>query len=400
MQLAINGGEKTVTRSFPWPIYDNTEVEAVANVVRDGKWGNPNCGDIVAKVEQEFAAYCGTKYAISCVNGSISIKLALIAFGIRPGDEVIVPPYTFITTASSVIECNGVPVFVDISPETYNLDPAAIEKAITPRTKAIIPVHFGGQSCDMEAIMDIAKRHNLRVLEDAAHAHGSEYKGKRLGSIADAGSFSFQSSKNLTSGEGGMIVTNDESLYKMISSLRNVGRVEGGQWYDHFNPGLNYRITQMQAALLSSQLQRLEQQTIDRNENGLYLNELLSTIEGVSPLTRGHGETRHCQHLYIFKYNKEKFNNLSKKDFVDRLMAEGVPSLTGYPHPLYRQPLFQNSNFMSYAIPDSVNYREANCPVAEAACEEAVWILQHAMLGTKADMESFAEAIRKIQRLS
>jgi dTDP-4-amino-4,6-dideoxygalactose transaminase len=400
MQLAINGGEKTVNKSFVWPIFDESEVEAVADIVRSGKWGNPNCGEEVARFEKEFAEYCGAKYAITCVNGSISLRLSLMAFGLQPGDEVIVPPYTFISTASAVIECNAVPVFVDVSPDTYNLDPVAVEKAVTPRTKAIIPVHFGGQSCDMDAIMDIAKRHNLRVLEDAAHAHGAEYKGRRLGSIGDVGSFSFQSSKNLTSGEGGIVITSDEELYKMISSLRNVGRVAGGQWYDHFNPGLNYRITQMQAALLLKQLARLDEQTETRDENGQYLNQLLSGIEGVSPLTRGHGETRHCYHVYIFKYDKSKFNGLSKNDFVSRLMAEGVPSLGGYPHPLYKQPLFQNANFMNYAIPASVDYTQVSCPVAEAACDEAVWILQHAMLGTKEDMESFAEAIRKIQRLA
>lgn len=398
--LAIDGGEKTVHSTFPWPIYDESEVQAVAEVIRSGRWGNPDCGDAVAAFEQEFAAYCGTKYAVSCVNGSVSLRLALISCGVRPGDEVIVPPYTFIATASTVLEVNCVPVFVDIDPDTYNLDPKAIEAAITERTKVIIPVHFAGLACDMDAILDIAKRHNLRVIEDAAHAHGAEYKGRKLGSIGDVGSFSFQSSKNLTSGEGGIVVTNDDELYRMMASLRNVGRMEGHQWYDHFNPGCNYRITQMQAVLLSQQLKRLEAQTVLRNDNGLYLNELLADIDGITPLSRGEAEIRHCYHLYIFKYDPSAFGELSRKDFVAQLAAEGVPCSMGYPHPLYKQPVFQNKNFMCYAIPESVDYSSVICPAAERACSnEAVWIFQHAMLGSREDMRSFAEAIRKIQRV-
>ncbi len=399
-QLALHGGPKTVHTTFPWPIFNEGEVEAVAQVIRSGQWGNPDCTGLVEAFEREFADYCGAKYAVSCVNGSVSLRLALIACGLKPGDEVIVPPYTFIATVSTMVEANGVPVFVDIDPETYNLDPAKIEAAITPRTKAIIPVHFAGQACDMDAILDIARRHNLRVIEDAAHAHGAEYKGRKLGTIGDAGSFSFQSSKNLTSGEGGMAITNDPELYRTMASLRNVGRLPEGQWYDHFLPGCNYRLTPMQAVLLSSQLKRLDEQTHRRDNNGLLLNELLSEIDGITPLSRGHGETVHCHHLYIFKYEAAHFSGLSKYEFVELLAAEGVPCFRGYPHPLYKQPLFQEKNFMCYALPDSVSYADVECPVAERACgEEAVWILQHAMLGTAEDMAAFAEAIRKIQEV-
>lgn len=397
-QLAINGGPATIEKSFAWPIYDETEVEAVAAIVRSGKWGNPDCGDQVERFEKEFAAYCGSKYAITCVNGSVSLRIALMACGVKPGDEVIVPPYTFITTASSVIECNCVPVFVDIDPDTYNISPAAIEAAITPRTKAIVPVHFGGQACDMDAILDIARRHNLKVIEDAAHGHGAEYKGKKLGSIGHIGSFSFQSSKNLTSGEGGIVITDDDELYATMHSLRNVGRIEGGQWYEHYNPGCNYRITQMQAVLLSEQLKRLEAQTRRRNANGLYLNGLLEKIDGIQPLIRSEAITLHGYHIYIFKYDASKFGGLPKSEFAAMLAAEGVPSFKGYPHPLYKQPLFQNKNFMCYAIPETADYTTVHCPVAEQACNtDAVWILQHAMLGEKEDMEAFAGAILKIQ---
>ena len=398
-ELAINGGPKTVEKDFAWPLYDETDVSCVAEIVRSGKWGNPDCGGEVAQFEKEFADFCGTKYALSCVNGSVALRLALIACGVKPGDEVIVPPYTFIATASIVIEANCVPVFVDIDPRTYNLDASKIEAAITSRTKAIIPVHFAGQACEMDEILVVAKKHRLRVIEDACHGHGAAYKGKKLGSIGDAGCFSFQSSKNLTSGEGGMVVTNDDALYQMMNSLRNVGRVEGGAWYEHHFAGCNYRITQLQAVLLSSQLKRLEEQTLKRHENGTYLNELLGAIDGITPLSRGLGETIHSYHIYIFKYDKSKFNGVSKVEFSKMLAAEGVPCFMGYPQPLYKQPLFQKKNFMCYAIPESVDYSNVCCPVTEKACyEEAVWIFQNTMLGTKNDMELFASAIIKIQK--
>ena len=397
--LAINGGPKTIDKNFSWPVFDETDISAVDKVVGSGNWGNPDCGGLVKELEDEFAAFCGTKYALTCVNGSVALRLALIAIGVRPGDEVIIPPYTFIATSSIVLETNCVPVFVDIDPDTYNLDPANIEAAITKRTKAIIPVHFAGQACDMDKIMAIANKHNIRVIEDACHGHGAEYKGKKLGSIGDAGCFSFQSSKNLTSGEGGMVVTNDEKLYDMMNSLRNVGRVKDGQWYEHHNLGCNYRITQLQVALLANQLKRLDKQTRQRHENGTYLNSLLEKIEGIKPLARSKGETLHSYHIYIFKYDKSKFNDLPKVQFAQMLAAEGVPCFIGYPQPLYKQPLFQEKNFMCYAIPEEVDYTEVSCPVTEKAChEEAVWIMQNAMLGSKEDMDKFAQAISKIQK--
>jgi dTDP-4-amino-4,6-dideoxygalactose transaminase len=398
-RLAAEGGNKTIQKSFRWPIFDDSDVEAVAAIARSGEWGNPDCKGYVETIEREFAAYCGSKYAISCVNGSVALRLALIASGVKPGDEVIVPPYTFIATASTVVEANCVPVFVDIDPDTYNLDPTKIEAAITPKTKSIIPVHFAGLPCDMDKIMDIARRHNLFVLEDAAHGHGGEYKGKKLGSIGHAGSFSFQSSKNLTSGEGGMVVTDDESLYDQINSLRNVGRVKGGQWYEHHYLGCNYRITQFQAVLLSTQLRRLEDQVRKRDENGRYLSELLSDIPGISPLSRPQDATLHPYHLFIFRYDKAAFGNLPKAEFARLLAAEGVPAFMGYPEPLYKQPVFQRKNFLCYAIPESVDYTKVSCPVAEHACyEEGVWVLQHAMLGEREDMDQIAKAIRKIAK--
>jgi dTDP-4-amino-4,6-dideoxygalactose transaminase len=398
-RLAIDGGEKTVNKTFPWPVFDESDVKTVADVLRSGQWGDPDVSGLVSRFEREFASYCGAQYAAASVNGSVAIRLGLIAAGVQPGDEVIIPPYTFIATASVVLEANCVPVFVDIEPDTYNIDPAEIEKAVGPRTKAVIPVHFGGLACDMDRIMAIARGRGLTVIEDACHGHGAEYRGRKLGTIGDAGCFSFQSSKNLTSGEGGITITDNEALFEKIASLRNCGRLKGRQWYEHFNLGCNYRMTTLQAALLLSQLGRLEDQTRRRDENGRYLAGLLSGIDGISPLARGRGETRHSYHLFIFRYDAAKFNNLPKPEFAKWLAAEGVPAFMGYPRPLYKQPLFQEKKFFSAAIPPEVDYTGVRCPVTEKACaDEAVWISQQALLGDRSDMESFAEAVRKVQR--
>jgi dTDP-4-amino-4,6-dideoxygalactose transaminase len=398
-KLAYYGGEKTIKKQFPWPLFSDKEKRSLITVIESGHWGkSPDQGNYVAQFEKAFAGYIGVKHAIAMVNGSVALRLSLLALGVKAGDEVIVPPMTFIATASIVVETNCIPVFVDIDPGTYNIDPDKIEKAITPRTKAIIPVHFGGHACEMDKIMTIAKRYKIAVIEDACHAPGAEYKGIKLGSIGDTGCFSFQSSKNLTCGEGGVAVTNNDDLCEMITSLHNCGRKTGSAWYEHFILGCNYRMTQFQAAVLLCQLERLKEQTELRNENGLYLNELLVKVEGITPLRSGKEITMHSYHLYPFRYDKSKFHDLPKQKFAELLAAEGVPCFKGYPEPLYRQPVFQEKSFLSYVIPDEVSYSDTSCPECEKAChEEGMWISQNALLGDKRDMELFVEAIKKIQ---
>lgn len=389
---------RTVDREFPWPIFDETDIAAVVEVLRSGKWGSSDCDGAVARFEEEFARHHGVRHALATVNGSVALRMALLAAGVRPGDEVIVPPYTFFATASIVVEANCVPVFADIAEETYCIDPDSIAEAITGRTRAIIPVHFAGQAADMDRIMAIAGQHGLAVIEDACHGHGGEYRGRKLGSIGLAGCFSFQSTKNLTAGEGGCVTTNSEEMRTLISSLRNCGRVAGAPWYHHVYLGCNYRMTQIQAALLLAQLRRLDGQARKRDANGRLLNELLSGIDGIHPLTRGHGETLHPYHIYVFRYDRTKFGGLHKREFADLLVREGVPCFIGYPEPLYRQPAFLEKNYFTYYKTDTPDYGKVRCPVCERAChEEAVWILPPAMLGEREDMERFALAIRKVQ---
>ena len=398
--LAIHGGKPVRTAAFPeWPVYGKPEEEALLRVLHSGKWGKID-GLETATFEQRFAEFQGAKYGVAVVNGTVSLRLALIAGGIGAGDEVLVPPFTFLATASAVLEANATPVFVDLEPDTYNIDPKLIEKAITSRTKAIIPVHLAGLPADMDAIMAIAKRHNLLVIEDAAHAHGAEYKGHRVGAIGHVGSFSFQSSKNLCAGEGGIIVTNDERLYEACKSAHNCGRVPGGAWYDHHNMGGNYRLGEFQAGILNAQLDRLEEQCRRREENGRYLHERLSKVPGIKPQARGKGETRHGYHLFVFRYDESVYG-VPRAKFLKALEAEGIPASPGYVVPLHRQPMFTNRNFGPYTAPldthPGLDYRKVSLPVCErASSSEGAWLYQSVLLGPKSDMDDIAAAFEKI----
>lgn len=399
-KLAISGGTPVRTKPFPtWPVFGKPEEEAVLRALRSGKWGKLD-GTEVATIEKRFAEYCGVKHAIGVVNGTVSLRIALMAAGIEAGDEVIVPPYTFLATATAVVEANATPIFVDIDRETFNIDPGAIAAAITPRTRAIIPVHLGGLACDMDAIMTIAKEHNLIVIEDAAHAHGSEYKGRRAGSIGHMGSFSFQSSKNLTSGEGGMITTNDDALAQKCRSIHNCGRVPGGVWYEHHVMSGNYRMGELQGALLNAQLDRLDQQTNTRDANGQYLDEQLSTIPGITPQKRAKDATRNAYHLYCFRYNQNTWG-ISRQKFIEALNAEGIPAVAGYVVPLYKQPLFVQKNFGPYTgyklHHADIDYGGLNLPNCEAICGgEGGWLLQNLLLGSRQDMDDVVAAFRKV----
>lgn len=398
--LALRGGAPVRTKSFPqWPESNALDEQALIDVLKNGKWGRHQ-GCMTDQFEKRFAEYQGSRYGIGVVNGSVAIRLALHAAGIEPGDEVILPAYTFFSTASSVVEVNAVPVFVDIAPDTYCLDPHAVKNAITSKTRAVIPVHFAGQAAAMNEIMQIADHYNLVVIEDAAHAHGAEYHGKRLGSIGELSTFSFQASKNLTSGEGGMILTSDHTYERICRALHTCGRFPESAWYEHHLLGGNYRMTEFQAALLSSQLERLEQQVQIREANGLLLNQELVKIPGVKPMQRGCGETRHSYHLYLFRYDPQAFDGLSREKFLQALNAEGIPCSPGYDRPLYKQPVFLNQAFGPYFSNASQypDYAHTLLPVTEQACREACWIAHPVLLGEQADIFDIVEAVEKVSR--
>ncbi len=397
-KLAVLKGTPVRSKPFPhWPIADEADEKALRQVLHSGSWGRHQ-GHLTEAFEQRFASYQGARFGIGVVNGSVAIRLALQAAGIRPGDEVIIPAYTFFATASSVVEVNAVPIFADISPETYCLDPAAIEAAISARTRAIIPVHFAGQAAAMNEILALADRYGLVVIEDAAHAHGAEYRGKRLGSLGELGTFSFQASKTLTSGEGGIILTSDENYERICRSLQTCGRFPESAWYEHHLMGGNYRMNEFQAALLSAQFERLEEQVQRREANGLRLNRELAKTGAVRPMGRGYGETRHGYSLYLFRYNPAAFDGLSRQKFLQALNAEGIPCSAGYDRPLYRQPVFVSRDFGPFtsSVGQYPDYAQVSCPVSEQACQEACWLSHSLLLGAESDIDDILAAVEKI----
>jgi len=397
-KLALLGGKPVRTRPFPsWPIFGKPEEQRLLRTLRSGKWGRLN-GSEVAEFERRFAAMHGCKHGIAVVNGTVSLRIGLMGAGIRAEDEVIVPPYTFFSTASAVIEANAVPVFADIDLDTFNLDPKAVEKAITRRTRAIIPVHFAGQPADMRAIMAIAKKHKLFVMEDAAHAHGANYRNKPAGSLGHLASFSFQSSKNLTSGEGGIITANDDGLAASCRSIQNCGRIPTGIWYEHHVISGNYRLGEFQGAVLNAQLDRLEQQTKTRDRNGQYLAAKLSQLPGLYPQQRPQDCSRHSYHLFMLRIVASEFG-APRAAVLKALQAEGIPCSAGYGWSLHQQPMFRNKAFGPY-LPNaskSLDYRKVNCPNCDLLCrEQCLWLEQSMFLGTRTDMDDIGSAFEKV----
>jgi dTDP-4-amino-4,6-dideoxygalactose transaminase len=326
--------------------------------------------------------------------------MALTALGVGPGDEVIIPAYTFIATAAAVFHTGAVPVIVDIDPETYCIDPQAVEAAITDRTACIVPVHVAGNPCDMDAICEIAARHHLPVLEDAAQAHGAQWNGRGVGAIGDIGSFSFQSSKNLACGEGGALVTNNDFLANLVRAYADCGRFDG-EGGPRQVLGWDFRMTEMQAALLLSQLKRLLAQAAQRDTNGLYLAERLQNISGIKPAKRDSRVTRHAYHLFMFSVDESVWG-VSTRVFMEALRAEGIPCSAGY------VPLYRTAGFVAYGqscpsawsgIADQltkVDYGRMYLPVTEAACRNTVWLAQRLLLGSQADMDDIATAVEKL----
>ena len=379
--LAINGGKKTCSRQWPaWPIWDDTERQALLGVLESGAWWY---GERVREFERAFADYQGAGFGVSVSSGTTALEAALMALGIGSGDEVIVPPYTFVATASAVLRVNAVPVFADIEPHSLCLDPADVERKLTARTRALIPVHFGGRVADMDRLLALARPRGLHVVEDACHSWGSQWKGKGTGAIGDCGVFSFQASKNITSAEGGMILTDDGTLAERCRAVTNCGRLPGDSWYEHSIVASNLRLTEFQAALLLAQLTRLPGQTRTREANAAILDAGLRDIPGIVTLPGDARMTRRGCHLYCFRLAREL--GVTRAQFIAAVAAEGVPLTAGYGRPLYRNAVFAGTPAA-----------EARCPVAEQVCDDTCWILQTVLLADEEAMHSIVEAIRKV----
>ena len=398
---AIAGGSPVRNRPFPpWPEFDQRELDALHGVIESRSWGGYNPS--VAELERRFAALHEVPHAVACSNGTVALEAALLAAGVGPGDEVIVPPITFIATAAAPALAGGIPIFADIDPDTQNLDPQAFEAAITPYTRAAIVVHFGGQPADLDSIGKIAARRGIALIEDAAHAHGAAWRGRPVGSFGLASTFSFQGFKLMTAGEGGMVLTRDAEIAASVRSICNQGRRAGGQWYEHVNLGTNYRLTGLQAAVLLVQMERLGEHNQRRTANVARLRAGLGP--GLEPLARDPRVTLDTNYLIVLRYRPEAFQGLPREAFLAAVQAEGIPISPGYPYPLYRNQLFTGRALHSRSCPAGcdlcargIDYSRLNLPAAEQACIESLWLEHQLFLGTASDVDDILEAIDKVR---
>lgn len=401
---AILGGAKAHPEAFPgWPVFDQTEERTLMDSLRSGKWYRGS-GQMVNRFEKAYADLTGAKYCLATANGTSALFASLNALGVEPGDEVVVPPYTFVATINVVLRQHALPVFVDTDLETFQVDARKLEAAISPNTRTIVPVHLGGSTCDLDAILEIGGRHSVPVLEDACQAHLAEWRGRKAGTFGQAGCFSFQASKNLNSGEGGAVLCNDGELYEHCYAFHNngSGHKSMGASFTYGSSGTNLRMTEFQAALLLAQMTRIEAQARIRSENARYLTSLLREIPGIAPARMYDGCTRNAYHLYMFRYDRTRFQNVPRPVFLKALSAEGIPASSGYT-PLNTQPFLKNalvSRGYKRLFPEKVLAEWAErtrCPVNDRLCEEAVWFTQNLLLAPRDAMDQIADAIRKIQ---
>ena len=398
-KLALLGGVPAKTKPFPaWPHYDESERQALLDVLESRVWWRTP-GTQTLAFEQEFAAYHGARHGIAVTNGTAALEVALAALGVGLGDEVIVPDFTFVATASAVLFTGALPVLVDIEPETYCLDPDLVEAAITERTRAIIAVHLGGHPADLDRLREIARRHSLFLVEDSSHAHGSEWRGQKVGALSDVGTFSFQQSKLMTAGEGGIVVTNSDTVERAARSVHDCGRMPGEWFYAHFIYGSNYRLSEWQGAVLRQQLARLPEQGRRRMANARALDRALSAVEGITPQALDPRCTHNGQYAYIFHYDAARFAGLPTQGFIKALNAEGVPNQASYP-PLHEMAVFQSGEYRRRLLPEMRRdhaFLQQAFPHTARGAWETVWLPQYVLLGDEEDMAEIAGAVAKIQ---
>jgi dTDP-4-amino-4,6-dideoxygalactose transaminase len=405
-KLAILGGEPIRKQPFtPWPQYKRSDIARIVSVVESRHWGGfPVPSKYAGEFATRFAELHGAKYAICLANGTVALFAAVQALGLKFGDEVIVPAYTWDGTAVAVLQAGAVPVFADVNPDTYCLDPKAVQAAITPRTRAIMPVHMAMRFADMAALLAIARQHKLVVIEDCAHAHGGQFQGRGAGAAGDAGCFSFQESKLMTAGEGGIVITNELSCYEALQSIINCGRPSLTDQFEIKVLGANYRMTELQAALLIGQLEMWPEFCEQRTRNAALLSKALSTLPQLRPLPPQVGLTRETIYNYVFQYRPTE-PAPSRDLFVAALDAEGIPCDGRFYEPVYRSDLF-------YAKPENcpqlvlnreapMDYSKCFCPVSErASYQEAVWLPQFLLLGDDSDVQDVIRAIEKVTSAS
>lgn len=401
--LAISGGTPIRTAPWPsWPVWDRDAESKIAEMYRTGNWYRNN-GNHCEEFESIYSKLIGTKHCLATASGTTALTIALHALGVDAGDEVIVSPFTFIATYNAVFLAKALPVFADTNPETCLIDPGKIEEKITDRTTAILPVHIYGFPCEMDRINEVAKKNNLKVIEDACQAWSARYKGKNAGNLGDLGCFSFQNSKHLPSGEGGAVVGNDASTMDLCRSFHDCGRHYGSIKSDSRYPvrGCNFRMQHVQAIILMSQIKRFEDDAKTREKNAAYLNDKLKEVPGIIPIKMVDGGEKSAYHLYPIRYKKDHFNMKPRASFIKALRAEGIPCSNGYGRQnkdgLIEEALNSRGYQRLFGKKRLDEWRDKNVlPGNDQLSAEAVVFYQSMLLGTQNDMDDIVNAITKV----
>ena len=400
---AILGGTPVHKGGWPkWPEWRQEWEPRILEILRSGHWYRGRGDGNIAEFETGYARLLGAKRCLATSSGTTALITSLYAMGLDAGDEVIVSPYTFIATYNAILIQKALPVFADTDPETLTMDPSTINSRITDRTRLVLPVHIYGMPCDMDPINAIAKKHDLGVVEDACQAWLAEYKGKKCGTLAEVGCFSFQNSKHIPSGEGGAIVSNNVELVDRCSSFHNCGRAVGtNQGKGSFTRGTNFRMQHYQAAMLVQQFDKLVKDTETRRNNADHLIAGLKDIPGVDP-ARQPENSRAVWHLFPLRIDSEKLNGLTRDDFIRALRAEGVPCSSVY-HEQYFDGLLDeaiNSRGFKRLFPEKrlKEYHESleDLKGNRQVCQTTVGLSQNLLLANRSDVDHIIEAIRRI----
>ncbi len=407
-KLAVLGGQPVRSKPFHgWPIWDEADEEAILPVLRKGTWSRSR---VVNEAEKKFAELMGTKRCLLTFCGTQALIVSLHTVGVGAGDEVIVTPYTFVATIHAILQNNALPVFADVDPDTWSIDPVKIEEKITDATYALLPVHIGGSPCDMDKIMPIAKARDLRVVEDACQAHMSEYGGKKVGSFGDLGCFSLQNSKVITCGEGGAVIGNDDAMMDRAHSYHNFARPHGRHMdsggYGYVGIGTKARLTEFQASMVITHIDSADEEISTREENGKYLKSRLKEIPGIVPRKEYPRTNRLSHHTCGFRYKAEGFDGLSRDQFLKAVRAEGIPidrslgNIAKYSQNREGsiQGALESKTFKAiYSEKRIKDYRDGlSCPEAEQLVKETVGFSQSVLLGTKQDMDDIADGVQKV----
>lgn len=395
----LNGTPLRAGKRWPrWPQWDESERELLGQVLESGRWSRSRGGERSARWAADFAAMQGAAHGLALTNGTHTLEAALAACDVGEGDEVIVPALTFVSTATAALAVNATPVLVDVDPATLCIDPAAAAAAINERTRAVIVVHLAGAACDMDALLDLCRHHDLALVEDCAHAPGTTWRGRGVGSLGSFGSFSFEAHKLMTAGEGGALITGEDSLRARALSYVDCGRVEGGHHYHHAHYGSNLRMSEWQGAVLSAQLARFPDQHRVRGERAALLDAELANLDGVEPQAGDPRMDNRARYSYLLRYDPRRFGGLSRRGFEAALIAEGIDVGDSYPS-INTLELFRARNFgpRLRASAPRIDYAALSLPHAQHAAEHTLWLDHRMLLAEPEDVLDIPRAIARIQ---